>query len=225
GWTAIAAGIVLAIGLLAVLEVTNGEIDWPAFADTSVQPLNDNSKPDGEASGSDQARQGAAVEPAGDDRPEDTEMLPAIDNPDTPESAADTNHDRVADAPSGAMEESKCLDELVSEHGRSNVVVHPLPDRLDDESLDGWCQVDLSDGRWVAYVAEGSDFPEKQVERVQEWLADRGELDEDGIDGILGPDTREALSAFQQEHGLVPTGEPDRLTRQVIQTFTEEKTG
>ena len=39
-------------------------------------------------------------------------------------------------------------------------------------------------------------------------LLDVRELD----DGLFGPKTGEALSRFQQQQGLAPTGKPDELT-------------
>jgi peptidoglycan hydrolase-like protein with peptidoglycan-binding domain len=46
---------------------------------------------------------------------------------------------------------------------------------------------------------------------VQELLQREG-LDVGPIDGILGPRTAAALRAFQQQHGLAPSGEPDEAT-------------
>jgi peptidoglycan hydrolase-like protein with peptidoglycan-binding domain len=50
------------------------------------------------------------------------------------------------------------------------------------------------------------------VFQIQRWLSRLGYLQEDGVDGELGPVTRAAIRRFQREAGLRVTGEPDDAT-------------
>ncbi len=226
-WRPVAAGVVLALALVAVMEFTAFDpFDWPAVAEDVVSPAPEpRQEPEDERPSNEAEDDG----PSNDTQDAAPERLPAIDEPDTgrPEGG---EGDRAQAAPAESARElpdgladSACLDDLAEEHGRSNVVLRPIPPALGEEDLEDWCHVDLPDGEWIAHAVAAQPAPEAHVELAQSWLVERGDLEEDGVDGILGPDTRKALAAFQQRHGLVPTGEPDRLTRLVIQVMSEEK--
>jgi hypothetical protein len=58
----------------------------------------------------------------------------------------------------------------------------------------------------------GEDDQSRSVFRIQRWLSRLGYLQEDGVDGELGPMTRTALRRFQREAGLRVTGDPDDAT-------------
>jgi peptidoglycan hydrolase-like protein with peptidoglycan-binding domain len=54
-------------------------------------------------------------------------------------------------------------------------------------------------------------LPRERVRQMQERLAAAG-FDPGPADGTVGPQTRAALRAFQEERGLAPTGEPNGAT-------------
>lgn len=52
---------------------------------------------------------------------------------------------------------------------------------------------------------------------LQGILVDAGyDLGPAGVDGVYGPKTLEAMTSFQETHGLTPTGYPDRATRDAL---------
>lgn len=55
----------------------------------------------------------------------------------------------------------------------------------------------------------------EDVKKVQQALKDKGQ-DPGAIDGILGPKTKEALRAFQQEQGFNATGTLDNQTKEAL---------
>jgi peptidoglycan hydrolase-like protein with peptidoglycan-binding domain len=55
----------------------------------------------------------------------------------------------------------------------------------------------------------------EDVKKVQQALKDKGQ-DPGAIDGILGPKTKEALRAFQQQQGLSATGTLDNQTKEAL---------
>jgi peptidoglycan hydrolase-like protein with peptidoglycan-binding domain len=64
--------------------------------------------------------------------------------------------------------------------------------------------------------APGQQVPEQLVKAVQRELSQRG-FDAGIPDGLLGDQTRSAISSFQKEHGLTVTGMPsDELLRQIL---------
>lgn len=214
-WRPVAAGVVLAVVLVAAMEFTSYNVlEWPVFAqdiDTSLSlPLHE--------AGDDVDR---ITNDAGQAPPT---RLAAIDTRtgDEPEDAGGTAG-RERPWPT-EVAESPCLNELADRHGRSNVVLRPMPTALDKDDLVGWCRVELPHGEWIAHAVVAKLPVVEEIEAVQSWLASESDLAADGVDGILGPETRKALIAFQERHGLVPTGEPDALTRRVIQVMAEEKT-
>lgn len=60
-------------------------------------------------------------------------------------------------------------------------------------------------------AARGSEMSADKVKKVQEALKEKGH-DPGPVDGILGPQTREALKAFQMANGLSATGQIDAQT-------------
>lgn len=49
-----------------------------------------------------------------------------------------------------------------------------------------------------------------QVQAVQQGLHDAGYYDDAPVDGLWGPVTTKAMSSFQYNKGLEPTGHPDK---------------
>lgn len=60
-------------------------------------------------------------------------------------------------------------------------------------------------------ASRGSEMSPDKVKKVQEALKEKGH-DPGPIDGILGPQTREALKAFQMANDLKATGQLDEET-------------
>ena len=61
----------------------------------------------------------------------------------------------------------------------------------------------------------GAGAGNEDVKKVQQALKDKGQ-DPGAIDGILGPRTKEALKAFQQQQGLSATGALDNQTKEAL---------
>ena len=62
-----------------------------------------------------------------------------------------------------------------------------------------------------------SNQPDQVIMSVQQALISKGyTLERDAPNGILGPRTKQALSAFQKENGIEPTGEPDPETLSIL---------
>jgi hypothetical protein len=68
-------------------------------------------------------------------------------------------------------------------------------------------------GYFQKYVVGAA--PDLQIRAAQVYLVFRG-FDPHGIDGILGPATKSALSAFQNSIGASPTGVLDEATMQAL---------
>lgn len=60
------------------------------------------------------------------------------------------------------------------------------------------------------------DLPADEIQALQTDLQELG-FYEGEVDGQLGPQTREAIAAFQEDAGFIATGQPDRFTRQQIE--------
>lgn len=60
-------------------------------------------------------------------------------------------------------------------------------------------------------MGSGSQYDQETIRQVQQALNDMGH-DSGQVDGIVGPNTREALRAFQQEEGMSASGELDEQT-------------
>ena len=59
-----------------------------------------------------------------------------------------------------------------------------------------------------------------QVRELQKILQDKG-YQAVPVDGVLGPETQQAISSFQETQGLAVTGEPDWSTLQALAPDTE----
>ena len=55
-----------------------------------------------------------------------------------------------------------------------------------------------------------------QVQAIQQGLHDAGYYDDAPVDGLWGPVTTKAMSSFQYNKGLRPTGYPDKETLQKL---------
>ncbi len=64
----------------------------------------------------------------------------------------------------------------------------------------------------------------EKVRKLQQALQDQG-ADPGPIDGIVGPETREALRDFQQEEGIAATGQLDRQTVEALDLDVQEFMG
>ena len=71
--------------------------------------------------------------------------------------------------------------------------------------------------RWMSTRAEPVILTRDDVRRGQRLLADQG-FDPGPSDGIMGPRTRAAIAAFQEEQNLQATGE---MTRSLIDLFED----
>ena len=54
-----------------------------------------------------------------------------------------------------------------------------------------------------------------EIERLQQALTERGQ-EPGGVDGVMGPATRQALAKFQRENDLKPTGSLNEQTAQQL---------
>ena len=61
----------------------------------------------------------------------------------------------------------------------------------------------------------------EEVRTLQEILERLG-FDPEGIDGIFGPNTRDALVAFQRDRGLAPSGVVDQETAEALNAAVAE---
>src|SRR3954469_23501049 len=61
------------------------------------------------------------------------------------------------------------------------------------------------------------NLSESQIERVQQHLKSAG-LYRGAVDGEMGPETKQAVAQFQQQHGLGPTGVVDQQTLSALST-------
>ena len=77
------------------------------------------------------------------------------------------------------------------------------------------------DGQWqLAWLAEPAPADEAQaLAELQQHLASLGQYD-GAIDGLHGRLTQRAIARFQQAHGLPASGQPDALTRWLLQTLS-----
>ena len=73
-----------------------------------------------------------------------------------------------------------------------------------------------SDRRSGSTAGNAAGMSRDQVMRVQQELKAAG-LYQGKIDGIAGPQTKRALAAFQQAHGLPPTGTLDQQTAALLE--------
>jgi len=69
-----------------------------------------------------------------------------------------------------------------------------------------------------------TDSAKDEVKQVQEWLNDLG-YDAGRIDGIPGPRTRSAISAFQSDHDLTVDGIAGQATRAALIRKLDEQNG
>jgi len=78
------------------------------------------------------------------------------------------------------------------------------------------CRFAVQQEAWVAWLGRNEArhivAAQQATRKVQETLKSMGLLDAREPDGLFGSRTGEAFARFQQQHGLVPTGQPDELT-------------
>lgn len=68
----------------------------------------------------------------------------------------------------------------------------------------------------VEHEGASTAISQNTMQRVQVRLAELGHLPEGGADGVYGPQTRQALEAFQSENSINQNGIPDPITLFVI---------
>ena len=64
--------------------------------------------------------------------------------------------------------------------------------------------------------ADNHKLTHVQVQAIQQGLHDAGYYDDAPVDGLWGPVTTKAMSSFQYNKGLTPTGYPDKETLQKL---------
>ncbi|GAB3359717.1 MULTISPECIES: ExeA family protein [Giesbergeria] len=78
------------------------------------------------------------------------------------------------------------------------------------------CSFKADEETWAAWLSRNQVrhilTAQQATRSVQSVLKSQGLLDIPAPDGLFGPKTGEALSRFQQQHRLAPTGQPDELT-------------
>lgn len=78
------------------------------------------------------------------------------------------------------------------------------------------CRFAVEQEAWVAWLGRNEArhiaAAQQETRKVQGTLKNMGLLDVREPDGLFGSRTGEAFARFQQQHGLVPTGQPDELT-------------
>lgn len=134
--------------------------------------------------------------------PEKTEShstLNGVDAPSSPRQACEQKLKAIADAD----------DVLQVQHLPTGVadILRPSP-RV--------CSFQIEQETWVAWLSRSQVrhilAAQQATRSVQSVLKSKGLLDIPAPDGLFGPKTGEALSRFQQQHRLAPTGQPDELT-------------
>jgi Putative peptidoglycan binding domain len=117
----------------------------------------------------------------------------------------DNDNDAGGDTGPGASGSSGTTGDLGTNQGR--------PSTSDVEDPGGGTSGAMPDAGAGAEGAAGPivSLPRERVRRMQERLAAAG-FDPGPADGTVGPQTRAALRAFQEERGLDPTGEPNGAT-------------
>ena len=79
------------------------------------------------------------------------------------------------------------------------------------------------DQRTAAVGAPSPEEMQQAVRNIQAILNDNG-FDAGPVDGIMGDKTREAIIAFQRQHGLTPTGEVDQAFVRKLLEFNDSST-
>ncbi len=78
------------------------------------------------------------------------------------------------------------------------------------------CRFAVEQEAWVAWLGRNEArhivAAQHATRKVQGTLKSMGLLDAREPDGLFGSRTGEAFARFQQQHGLIPTGQPDELT-------------
>ncbi len=79
-----------------------------------------------------------------------------------------------------------------------------------------------SSGRYAA--ADGGGRSSADVRQVQQALSQRG-YNVGAVDGVMGPQTRSALSEFQRSNNISTTGRLDQRTMQALNASADTRTG
>lgn len=112
--------------------------------------------------------------------------------------------------------------------GDAGVRVHVLegnnPDRVQRAvyAIDDWRILGYGTVHDVADVVLRSGSEGAKVRALQERLILLGLLPPEGVTGAYGPQTADAVYAFQAEHGLTPTGIANRSTQLLIAEKAEQ---
>jgi peptidoglycan hydrolase-like protein with peptidoglycan-binding domain len=79
----------------------------------------------------------------------------------------------------------------------------------------GQSGVEQGQAAGTSRTAGGTAASNEDIKKVQQALKEKGQ-DPGAIDGVMGPKTREALRAFQQQQGLSATGTLDDQTKAAL---------
>ncbi|GAB4090415.1 AAA family ATPase [Hydrogenophaga soli] len=85
---------------------------------------------------------------------------------------------------------------------------------------EGVCVFQDNEVAWLMWLDSGRaaqiQQAEHTVQAVQSMLRSAGLFD-GGVDGLMGPQTRQSLARFQKANALAPTGQPDELTLYLLE--------
>jgi general secretion pathway protein A len=116
----------------------------------------------------------------------------------------------------------RCLDKLGVQAGQTPVREMRVPESMATRyaTLDRVCVFQDNGIAWLMLVDSGRAQQIQQAERtvqaLQSMLRTAGLFD--GVaDGLMGPQTRQALARFQKNSGLAATGQPDELTLYLLE--------
>ena len=76
-----------------------------------------------------------------------------------------------------------------------------------------------------AWPCQTARAPDPTVMKIQGWLSEFG-YDPGPADGFMGPRTRAAIRAFQRDHGMTVTGNPDaKFLDELVRAIKERQQG
>ncbi len=79
-------------------------------------------------------------------------------------------------------------------------------------------------GQQVGQNVAAQQLNSDQIKQIQQSLKDKG-FDPGQVDGIMGPNTRQALQQFQQSQGIASSGKLNQQTLQSLDLNTQEFMG
>ncbi len=143
---------------------------------------------------------------------------PAVYSPNVPASIEKNKPETTANSHLDSVQKS-CEQQLKSIANSEDILLsHQLPSEIVNllKPSTRLCISTVNGQAWATWLShhqiEHIKAAEKTTRQIQVMLKNMGFLSAQAPDGLFGQKTAEALSKFQQEYRLSPTGQPDNLT-------------